>query len=108
MPKQQNITIRIADAPPISMNIAADTEKIIRHAEYNVNKVWNAWRKDFSDRTSKEVLAMVTFQFAKSYYQLLEQVERQKNIFENFENELDRLLEIATDREEKPESTANA
>lgn len=79
---------------PISMNIPADTEEVVRRAEYNVNKVWNAWRSDFSDRSSKEVLAMVTFQFAKRYYQLLEQVNRQQSLIEDFEAELNRLLEI--------------
>lgn len=76
------------------MTIAADTEEIVRRAEYNVNKVWNVWRKDFTDRSSKEVLAMVTFQFAKSYYQLQEQMNRQQTVLEDFESELNRLLEI--------------
>lgn len=91
---QQNITIRIADVSPISMNIPAETEEVVRKAEFNVNKVWNKWRSDFPTKTSKEVLAMVTVQFAKRYYQLLDQIERQQNFFNDFEAELDRLLQI--------------
>lgn len=101
MPKLQNITIRIADVPPISMNIAADSEALVRRAEYNVNKVWNAWRNDFPERSAKEVLGMVTYQFAKRYYQLLEQVEKQNEFVNSFENELDRLLEIVTESDSR-------
>ena len=99
MKTQQNITIKIADNAPISMTIAPETEEVVRKAEYNVNKVWNKWRASFQDRSAKEVLAMVTFQFAKSYYQLLEQVERQQVIIKDFEAELDRLLEIVAPTE---------
>lgn len=99
MKTQQNITIKIADVAPISMKIASETEEVVRKAEYNVNKVWNAWRNDFRDRSAKEVLAMVTFQFAKRYYQLLDQVEKQQNLMEDFEKELDRLLEIGAQGE---------
>lgn len=96
MKSQQNITIKIADVPPISMNIDPQQEKIMRNAEYNINKVWNAWRNrpDFNEFSSKQVLAMVTFRFAQLYFQLLDQVERQQSIIDDFEKELDRLLQI--------------
>lgn len=92
--KKQNITIKIADLAPISMSIVPETEEMVRRAEFNVNKVWNSWRSSFPDYTSKQVLAMVTFQFAKLYFQLLEQVEKQQMLLSDFETELDRLLQI--------------
>ena len=95
MKTQQDISIRIADVAPISMTIPVETEELVRRAEKNINKVWNAWRNSYSTRTSKEVLAMVTFQFAKSYYQLLEQMGQQQQLMADFEAELDRLLDIA-------------
>lgn len=76
------------------MSVPVEGEELVRRAEYNVNKVWNAWRNDFSRCTPKELLAMVAFQFAKSYYQLFEQVEAQQKTIEEFEAELDRLLKI--------------
>lgn len=94
MKKQQNITIKIADVPPISMTIAPETEEIVRIAERNVNKVWSKWLNDFEGQSSKQVLAMVTFQFAKLYYQLLDQANRQEHLLEDFEKELDTLLDI--------------
>lgn len=92
---EQNITIRIADVSPISTRIPAETEELVRRAEHNVNKVWNAWRNTYTARDSKEIIAMVAFQFAKSYYQLLEQVDRQKSILDDFETELNRLLDLS-------------
>lgn len=100
MPTQQNITIKIADVAPISMTIAPETEEVVRLAEYNVNKVWNAWRAKFVNNTAKEVLAMVTFQFAKRYYQLVQQSDLQKDLLEGFEAELDRLLDIVNAADE--------
>ena len=37
---------------------------------------------------------MVAYQFAKLYYETLRQGEEQQSLLENFEAELDRLLEI--------------
>lgn len=95
MNRQQNITIKIADVAPISMTINSDTEQTVREAEYNINRLWSAWRIDFDSKTSKEVLAMVAFQFAKKYYQLAHAVEERSEVIKAFETELDRLLQIA-------------
>ena len=78
MKKEQNITIKIADCAPISMTIARDTEELVREAERNVNQVWSRWHAEFEDSTSKEVLAMVAFQFAKLYFQLRHELEALK------------------------------
>lgn len=105
MSHQQNISIKIADVAPISMTIPAETEEIVRRAEYNINKVWNAWRYDFQSKTSKEVLAMVAFQFAKRYYQLRQQVDNQQIWMEDFEQELNRLLDIdSADKSDEPQN----
>ena len=95
---EQNITIRIADASPISTRIPSETEEVVRRAEHNVNKVWNAWRNTYTGRDSKDVIAMVAFQFARRYYQLLEQVDSQKQALDEFENELNRLLDLSVSK----------
>lgn len=84
------------------MTISPETEETVRMAERNVNKVWNKWRQDFDSKSSKEVLAMVAYQFAKRYYQLLAQINHQESLLGNFETELDRLLQIMG-----PESTVD-
>ena len=94
MTRQQKITIKIADVAPISMTVPDDAEEVVRTAEYNVNRLWIAWRNRFSDKTSKEVLAMVAYQFAKLYYETLRQGEEQQSLLENLFSELDRSIEI--------------
>lgn len=94
MKKEQNITIKIADCAPISMTIARDTEELVREAERNVNQVWSRWHAEFEDSTSKEVLAMVAFQFAKLYFQLRHELEASSDGLDDFERELDRLLNL--------------
>lgn len=42
-------------------------EEAVRHAAYQVNKLWSTWRDRYSDKTSEEVLALVAFQFARHY-----------------------------------------
>lgn len=98
MKEQQNITIKIADVAPISLTINRQTEEYVREAERNVNKVWAAWTDEFKDKTSKEVLAMVAYQFAKLYYQLLPQMDARERFLEQFESDLDAIL---LDRETK-------
>jgi len=107
MKNKQNITIKIADVAPISMTILPETEEIVRTAERKVNEVWTKWSHDFEGRTSKEVLAMVTFQFAKAYYQLMDQVNRQEQVLTDFENRLDSLLDIADRATSDPRISAH-
>lgn len=62
-----NITIRIANQAPIPLSINRDDEEVIRTAEFNVNKLWNAWSAKFKNKSSMEVLAMVAFRFAELF-----------------------------------------
>ncbi len=79
------------------MVIDRDTEELVREAEYNVNLVWQRWRAKFETKASKEILAMVAYQFAKLYYQLYRDVESQTDMLDGFEAELDRLLDLTDD-----------
>lgn len=92
--RTQNITIKIADVAPIGLTIQPDTEEIVRNAERQVNMLWAKWRKEFEKMSSKEVLAMVAYQFANRYYKLLDTVNEREEVLSAFEAELDRLLEI--------------
>lgn len=100
MKQTQNITIRVADVAPMSMTIKPDTEEIVRKAERNVNNLWSTWRGQFSKKSSKEVLAMVAYQFAKHYYELLDHIDAEQAVVAEFEAELDRLLQIVNPAEE--------
>lgn len=97
MKEHQNISIKIADVAPISMAINPADEEVVREAERGVNKVWQTWRVQFGDKSSKEVLAMAAYQFAKLYFSLQHTVEAREKAIEGFEAELDRLLNLTTD-----------
>lgn len=90
--KQQHITIQIADQPPIDLDIRRDAEDLVRRAERSVNKVWAKWCADFRHKSSTEVLAMVTYQYAKLYYELLDRIEADEQTLTDFDAELSRLL----------------
>lgn len=87
-----NITIRIADQPAMSLSINRDDEECIRMAEYNVNRLWNAWSTKFKTKTSREVLAMVAFRFAELFYRLNNSATETTAMLENFEKNLDDIL----------------
>lgn len=76
------------------MSIKPADEEVVREAERSVNKVWQTWRAQYDDKTSKEVLAMAAFQFAKLFFSLQHSVEARQRTIEGFEAELDRLLRL--------------
>lgn len=76
------------------MTINRDSEEYVREAERSVNRVWTAWRQEFDSKSSKEVLAMVAYQFAKLYYQQQHLIEGHMALIEEFEAQLDSLLEL--------------
>lgn len=92
MKDKLNITIRIAQLPPIPLKINRDEEPTVRTAEYNVNQLWKTWIQRFSDKSPHEVLAMVAFQFAKAFVVLNRQSETTAKVLDEFEHELDRIL----------------
>lgn len=87
-----NITIRIAELPPIPLKINRAEEPVIRTAEYNVNRLWREWMARFSDKSAYEVLAMVAFQFAKTFVILNNQSDATAKLLDDFEKELDSIL----------------
>ncbi len=86
------INIKIADAPPISIKIHRQEEAQVSAVEYNINKLWSSWRERYRDKSSEEVLAMVTFQFAKKFFALAEVEPKLNDALREFEDNLDRIL----------------
>lgn len=75
---------------PLQINRA--DEEIYRIAETNVNELYSRWRSRYTDKTSKEVLAMVAFQFAKLYFAARAANESVKALVDQLDRELDHLL----------------
>ena len=92
--KKHNISIHIADLPRMQLNVPLSQEPLVRRAEENINGLWKQWREkdEFSDRSSAEILAMVTFRFAQLYYTNLEAAESIDRVLDGLEQEFDSLL----------------
>ncbi|MBD5334356.1 MAG: cell division protein ZapA [Duncaniella sp.] len=89
-----NISIRIADQPRMPLRIPAGQEEIVRRAEANINELWRKWSAmdGFKDKTSAEILAMVTFRFAQLYFTAMETSMRVDKTLEGLEKSLDKVL----------------
>ncbi|MCM1153591.1 MAG: cell division protein ZapA [Muribaculum sp.] len=46
-------------------------QEAVRATEKNVNDLFNTWRHDFPNKSDKEILAMMAFQYASFYHELL-------------------------------------
>ncbi len=92
--KQLNISISIADLPRIPLKIPASSEPLVRRAEENINILWRRWkeREEFKEKSSAQILAMVTFRFAQLYYANLDASESLRQTLDGLEAEFDRLL----------------
>lgn len=91
MKDKLNITIRIANQPPIPLTIKREEEETIRQAEDNVNRLWNQWSERFNTSPGA-VLAMVAFQFAKLYAARQAQLTNATDTLTELDAELTRLL----------------
>lgn len=89
-----NISIRIADHPRIPLRIPQSQEEAARRAEANINELWSKWSgmDEFRDKSSGEILAMVTFRFAQLYYSNLEAAQNIDSVLANLEQKLDGFL----------------
>lgn len=87
-----NITIRIANQAPIPLSINLEDEEVIRMAEYNVNRLWNAWSTKFKSKSSMEVLAMVAFRFAELFFTQSALAKDAGEALNEFEKQLDKIL----------------
>ena len=95
MRDKQNITIQLADVGRIRLAINPYEEEVVREAEKAINQLWQTFVIKFENRSPKEALAMVAFNFAKAYFRQLHEIEGQAQFLAEFENELDRLLAIS-------------
>lgn len=95
-----NITIRIANQAPIPLSINRDDEEVIRTAEFNVNKLWNAWSGKFKNKSSMEVLAMVAFRFAELFFTQNALAKNAEEALAGFEETLDKILVGLPDSDE--------
>lgn len=74
--KKVTLHIKIADED-IVLKVDEDSRPAVRQAENSVTELYNKWKLKFPSRSDKELLAMISYQFAFFYNQL---VDRHKAI----------------------------
>lgn len=92
MKETRHITIQIAGQQAFELDIPADRVKWAQSVERNVNKIWAKWCEDFKFKSPQDILAMVAFQFARFYYDLLDKQNASENAIRDFEQKLDNIL----------------
>lgn len=93
MKDKLNITVKIADQPPIALrDVTLEEEEVIREAEYNINKLVNSWSRQFADKSTTEVLAMVTLRFAQLYFAQRRAIGAFDATLDDFEQQLDKIV----------------
>lgn len=92
MKDKLNITIRIANLPPMRIQISPQEEEIVRKAQKNVNLLWERWCERFVENTPGEVLGMVAYRFAQMYYTAESRIEELESTINDLESALDNVL----------------
>lgn len=87
------ITIKIADAEPIHLEIKRDEELIFRKAAELINRTWDNLRQSNKNRSSHYVLALSALYAAEVFYRKSGEIEAQSRMIDDFEKQLDKLLE---------------
>ena len=93
MKEKQHITIHIADVAPLDLSIDPEKEEMVRQTAQNVTMAWQQLSKQFKGKkNSKEVLAMVAFQYARRYYEQIELADAEAESLAQAEKAFDDIL----------------
>lgn len=58
-----------------SLTVDFDRQDAVRNAEKSTDDLYKSWRARWPARTDKEIMAMVAYQYASFYQELLDRVE---------------------------------
>ncbi len=77
----------------IFITVPFDDQNQVRETEKSVDAHFSLWRKDFPDKSDKELLAMMAYQYASFYLQLLKRVENAKELLRSLNEDADKILD---------------
>lgn len=80
---KQRITLKIADKKIITFINRRD-EAYLKKVEAELNSLWNQFKITQPGRNEDEYLALVAFQYAKMYYDTLEQSRKREEALHSF------------------------
>ncbi|MEZ3551057.1 MAG: cell division protein ZapA [Muribaculaceae bacterium] len=76
----------------IRLSVAFDRQNAVRDAEKAAHDLYQDWRAKFPNRSDKEVLAMVAYQFASYYTGLLERFEKASATAADIDAKLSKII----------------
>lgn len=76
----------------ISLNVGFDDQDNVRTAEQSVCELYNKWKKQFPLRTDRELLAMISYQFAYYYHTLTMRYKEASSAIDVLNARLDQML----------------
>lgn len=97
MNQKKEINIRIANMLPFPVFVSDSVdEEIWIEAADRVNNLWRKWVERFPEKSSEEVLGMVTLRFAQAFVIHNRAEEFTESALEDFEKTVDDMLSGAT------------
>lgn len=94
---QDKVKIKINIAgEDILLTVPYSEQDNTRETERNINSLFATWRKRFPEKSDRELLAMIAFQYASHYDELLRSYREAEETAEELERQLDAGLEAKT------------
>lgn len=94
-PEKQQLTLNIADERIVTMVLRKD-EYALKKVEKEVDILWNKWKLMHPSRTKTQILAMMAFQYAKLYYDVVGESKRREkelsDFIKEYEGKIDEIL----------------
>ncbi len=76
----------------IQLSVAFDRQNAVRDAEEAAAGLFETWRKRWPSRSDKEILAMVAYQYALYYQELLERYEKAAALARDTDEKLAKII----------------
>ncbi len=76
----------------LQLSVPFNRQDMVRDAEKSASRLFDSWRKKWPSRSDKEILAMIAYQFASYYAELLSRYEAASALADSCNQSLDRIL----------------
>lgn len=78
----------------LQLSVPFNRQDAVRDAEKAVAQLFDNWRLKWPARSDKEILAMIAYQFASFYQELLERHQKASEIAEDCNRRLEAMLKL--------------
>lgn len=89
---KQRITLKIADKKIITYINRRD-EAYLKKVEEELNNLWNQFKVTQPGREDDDYIALVAFQYAKMYYDTLEQSRKREEALQKFLQQAEKRMD---------------